>query len=279
MSRSVSTSRLRHFHWLDACILVALCLGIYIVLAPAYGAQLGQREVKLSDNIIGDKSTYQLLFDLSTAGTHGSIEIDFCANSPFVTDPCMAPTGFTAATATLTNQAFQTGFSIDPSSTADKVILTRTPAAAPIGPVSYTFSGVTNPTSTGSYYVRLQTFATSDASGSASDYGGIAFAIINNISVSAEVPPYIIFCTGTSIPQQNCASAIGDFVNFGELSSQHTSTGISQMLAATNSASGYTITVNGTTLESGNNVVTALAANDVSRPGTSQFGLNLRASV
>ena len=51
------------------------------------------------------------------------------------------------------------------------------------------------------------------------------------------------------------------------------------ILAATNAQSGYVISVKGTTMTSGTNIINALAANDVSRPGTAQFGLNLRANT
>jgi len=39
---------------------------------------------------------------------------------------------------------------------------------------------------------------------------------------------------------------------------------------------GYSLSINGTTMLSGTNVIPALVSNDVSRPGTSQFGVNLR---
>jgi hypothetical protein len=277
MSRSPLT-RLRRQHWFSLASVVALSLIWYSLFMPAYGAQLGNRSLQLSDNVAGDKSTYLLSFSLSTAGNLGSIEVDFCSNDPIPADPCSMPGGFTMASSALSAQSGQTGFAIAGSSSANHIVLTRIAAPAAPGPVSYTFTNATNPAAPGSYYVRVQTFASTDASGSASDYGGIAFAILNNVSISAQVPPYLIFCTGTAIPQPNCASASGDYINFGELSSQHANAGSSQMLSATNSTSGYTITISGTTLESGNNVIAALASNDVSRPGTAQFGVNLRAN-
>src|SRR5206468_99269 len=52
-----------------------------------------------------------------------------------------------------------------------------------------------------------------------------------------------------------------------------------QMVAASNADTGYTISVNGTTLTSGTNIIPALAVPDVSRPGVSQFGLNIVANT
>jgi hypothetical protein len=260
-------------------LVVVVALAWYLLSAPAYGAQLGRRALNMTNNAVSSQSIYNLVFDLSTAGTLGSIKMQFCANDPTPGDPCTVPAGLDVSTASLAAQAGATGFTVSGASTANQIILTRTAVAAVPGRVSYTFNPVKNPSTPGSYYVRLQTYASTDASGTASDYGGIAYAITNNISITAEVPPYLIFCTGITIGNYNCVNAIGDYIDFGELSSTHTSSASSQMLVATNAVQGYAISSSGTTLTSGNNVITALATGDVSRPGTAQFGFNLRANT
>ena len=146
------------------------------------------------------------------------------------------------------------GFSISPASTANEIILTRTAALAP--------SGQSLP-----FHRRYQSIlawlllrpsadlATDDASGPASDYGGIAFNITDDQPGGlTTVPPYLIFCTGTTIGGLNCANANGDFIDFGELSSQPASSGSSQLLVATNAEFGYNVTISGTTMTSGNNM-------------------------
>ena len=50
------------------------------------------------------------------------------------------------------------------------------------------------------------------------------------------------------------------------------------MLVSSNAQSGYNVSLVGTTMVSGNNEIPALSTGDVSRPGTSQFGLNLTAN-
>jgi hypothetical protein len=258
--------------------IVVLLLAVRILLAPANGAQLGQRSLALSTSIADKVGTQQLSFRLTSIGVLGSISIEYCTNSPFVTDPCTAPIGLDASSASLTAQSGQGGFTIDSSSTANNIILGRAPAVAAAGPVSYTFDNIHNPSNTGSYFVRLQTFASNDATGIANDYGAIVIAINANLSISAEVPPYIIFCVGTTIPSLNCSSANGNYVDFGELSSARANQGTSQLLTATNARDGYNISISGTTLTSGNNVINPLDTADVSRSGNSQFGLNLRAN-
>jgi hypothetical protein len=265
------------FSLLICIVFCASLLAARFLSAPAYGAQLGPRSLQLSDSGAGVTAVYQLAMTLSTAGPLGSIAVQFCSNDPFPNTSCVAPVGLDISTATLTDQAGQTGFSIA-SADANDVLLSRTPAAATTGLTQYQFSGVQNPSNAGSYYVRVLTYASSDASGPSTDYGGIAFAIITNLSITAEVPPYLTFCTGITITGLNCANAQGDNVDFGELSSSQAKTGTSQMLVATNAAQGYSVSVHGTTMTSGNDVIAALASNDVSRPGTAQFGFNLRAN-
>jgi len=50
------------------------------------------------------------------------------------------------------------------------------------------------------------------------------------------------------------------------------------MVAGTNAASGYSISVQGATLTSGSNTIDPLLSNTASSPGTEQFGLRINAS-
>ncbi len=113
--------------------------------------------------------TYKLSFLTATTGIIGSIEIAFCSNSTFVTDPCVAPIGLDVTNAVLGSESGLTGFGISPASSANDIILTR--PLAPTAPVTakMVFDNVTNPTNTGSYYVRVLTYATNDATGPPTD--------------------------------------------------------------------------------------------------------------
>jgi hypothetical protein len=51
------------------------------------------------------------------------------------------------------------------------------------------------------------------------------------------------------------------------------------MAASTNAGSGYSVTVNGPTLTSGSNTVTAMGSSTTGVHGVSQFGLNLKADT
>lgn len=153
------------------------------------------------------------------------------------------------------------------------------PAAPTSGASTYVMNGVSNTTQAGTIYGRLETFASTDASGTAKDGAGLAIAMLpGQISIQTEVPPYLLFCVGNTIQPFDCDTAQGNYVDFGVFSPNKTSTGQTQFLVATNADFGYTIRALGTTLTSGTNTLPALGTSDISRRGTSQFGLNLRAN-
>jgi hypothetical protein len=263
-------------------VLLVSGVGIWLGRPPAaYGAVLDHRALQVVNNEAGVTTQYELSFDLMTAGVLGSVDVQFCANDPLPGTPCVAPVGLDVSAAVMSQQLAGPGdFAIDTTnSTANDLLLTRTPSNVGAQPVSLDFTGVVNPSAPGAYYVRLQTFAAADGTGTAIDYGGIAFDITNQLAINAEVPPYLIFCTGITIPNLNCSEAQGDFLDFGLLTPAHADSGTSQLLVATNAGDGYSVTVTGTTLTSGNNTIVSLTTNDVSRPGTAQFGFNLRANA
>lgn len=277
----MAVQKLRHH---QVTILLSAAL-LFLVAGPLQfwhvsGASLGARSLQLSDNNPGAMASYALTFAGQSAGTVGSIRAQFCSNDPLIGTSCTAPNGFDLSGATLTAQSGMTGFSIDgTNTTANVLVLTRAPGASVPGDASYTLTGVINPSTAGSFFVRVETFASTDASGSSTDYGGLALTTGAPISVSATVPPFLLLCTGTSIQPYDCSTATGDYINFGDFTPLSTKTGQTQALLATNAANGYTLSALGTTLTSGNNTIAQMSANDVSRLGVSQFGLNLRANT
>jgi hypothetical protein len=268
--------------WIAVSFLVVLVLaglyGLRLLQSPAYGAPLGNRAVQINNNIASEQSNYRLSFTVASADTLGSIRIEFCMNSTLEDEACIAPNGQDASSAVLTEQQGESGFTISSASTDNEIILTRTPVLSTQNNLVYTFTNIKNPADAGTYFVRVHTYASDDATGTASNFGGMAFSIDSILSISATVPPYLTFCTGITITDFNCANAVGDYIDLGELSSRRTSSGTSQMLVTTNARDGYVISVGGTTLASGSNIITALTGGDVARAGVGQFGFNLRAN-
>ena len=244
----------------------------------AYGAQLINDSLIINNSLPSAATTYKLQFTLTNNETIGSIDVEFCSNTPIVTFACTAPNGFSLTNSSLINQTGISGFTVSNTSNAYNLLLTRSPAQAIAEPVSFTFTNVINPSSQGSYYVRIQTYSTSDGTGSSLDIGGIAFSINSALSISTYVPPYLLFCAADNISSYSCSSATGNYINFGDLSAKATASAESKVLIATNAKNGYTILVSGSPMTSGNNVLPALNSTTSALPGNSQFGINLVAN-
>ncbi len=258
-------------------VAVFMALGVLNTI-QADGQRLLNRSLKLNNNQAGKTALYSFGFQPPSLGVIQTILFEVCANDPYPGKPCVPPVGFDASAATLVSQTGDVGFSMSPQSTANRMVIERSPFASDGVPNSYVFDNVVNPSNDGSYYVRIQTFPDGDMNGVANYYGGIAFAITRLVTINAVVPPYLLFCVGITISGYDCENVDGNYVNFGEFGSRQASQGDTQMLAASNAKDGYNIRILGNTLTSGTNAIPAITSNDISRPGVSQFGLNLRAN-
>jgi len=182
-------------------------------------------------------------------------------------------------------QSGATGFTLN-NTTNGAPYITRTAAAVNAGTaVSYQLLSVTNPTTTNqTFYVRLSTFASTNATGGATDTGTVAASTATQIDLDGTMPESLVFCTGgtvgTTAGVPDCSTATSGSVSFNQLfSPTDTATATSQMAASTNAGSGYNITVNGATLTSGSNTITAMGSSTTGVRGISQFGLNLKANT
>lgn len=246
--------------------------------APVNAKDLNNRSVFVSSSIPAAQVYQVFNFDIPTTANIGSIEFEHCTNSPFVGSPCTPPAGLSLGTATLALQTHNTGFSIDTvNSTATKMIITRAPSSGIVGSSSYRFNGVINPNTAGqTVFVRISTYASTDATGARNDGGTVAFATQSSFSIGAFVPPYLIFCAGATVAL-NCSNFTGSLVSFGELSNTQTKTATSQFSGATNDPTGYNVFVYGQPLTAGNLVIPGMNGG-ASLVGTGQFGLNLKAN-
>ncbi|HZP55506.1 MAG TPA: hypothetical protein VFB03_01915 [Candidatus Saccharimonadales bacterium] len=259
--------------------LIGLLVTVSSLMFPrgAKAAQLVNRFVQLSSATPSIATSYELDFTYASVSNVGSVVFEFCDNSPNQADPCNVPTGFSATGASLSAQSGNTGFSFDGAdSTVNKVVISRPSAAIIPSASSYTLDNVVNPSiSNYAVYVRISTYASSDGSGSSTDYGSAAFSTSTQLAVGAFIPPFLTFCVGVSLAV-DCSSSTGNNVDLGVFKTSSPSTGTSQFSVATNDVSGYNITIDGTTMTSGNNVIPALSSPSFSAIGHSQFGINLR---
>ncbi|MDB5182454.1 MAG: hypothetical protein JWO47_238 [Candidatus Saccharibacteria bacterium] len=264
-----------------AGITALLLIARPFAITHAIVSTLPNRYVKISDSTAGTSGVeYELGFDATIPGTLGSIEAEFCENDPFPGTPCTVPAGFDISAATLVSQSGTNDFTIDALGTnAHRMVLSRVPSAVGAVTFKFLFNGVTNPSATGTQYVRLTTYSGANRGGSVTDKAGIAFSINGDLSISTEVPPHLDMCVGVTIPSIDCTSVVGDTINMGTLKTSTPAVASSQFVVGTNADNGYTVTVSGAPLTSGNNVLQALTSLTTSTPGVNQFGMNLRQNV
>ncbi len=251
----------------------------FILLSDtSQAALLTHRGFALTSTIASATANYTMTMQVGQTGPLGSIQVVVCSNSPLINDVCSAPAGFDLSHATLTSQVGPDDFSIL-SQTANTIIFSRVPGSLSAGQtITFDLAGVVNPNAAGSYYGRLYTYASNDASGANIDFGGLAFEINSGLQLSTIVPPFLAFCSGVQIVGYDCSTVTGDYLNLGNLSSNTTRTGQTQMLVATNAPYGYSVQAGGSTLLSGNNVISAMGVSAPSQTGVAQFGINLRAN-
>jgi hypothetical protein len=221
-------------------------------------------------------------FTTGSTGNVGSIQFLYCTTAA---GTCTTPTGLVTTAATMGTQSGATGFTIV-NTTNGAPYITRTAASiASSTALTYQLLGVTNPTTANqAFYVRISTFASTNVTGGVSDSGNVAASTATQIVVSGTMPESLVFCAGGTVGTTggvpDCATSTSGAVSFNQLfSPTDTATATSQMAASTNAGSGYNVTVNGPTLTSGSNTITAMGSSTTGIRGTSQFGLNLKANT
>lgn len=271
-------------------LVTATTLGVLLTL-NANAAQISQRSLTLLSStdgktggstpsgtaayIVGSNPNHKFTFTVPTTGNVGSIKFEYCTTP--VQTACTAPTGMNASGVIMGVQSGATGFSIStPAPTANTVVVTRTAASVPSTTVvSITLNNIVNPSTVGTFFVRISTYASTDASGTAVDTGSVAAATANAIQLQGYMPESLQFCTGVTVTA-DCATVTTGVINFTTLFSPSASSyATSQMAASTNASTGYVITVTGATLTSGTGTIPAIATAKTPSTGTSEFGMNL----
>ena len=182
----------------------------------------------------GQTVTYTVGFDMPSTGNVGAIVVEFCSDSaggPIILQTCTAPTGLNVNTGTaVANQNGISGFSkiativpannrfgiengtpqsITSNTTDTTTVDGRT---VPASDVKFDITGITNPTSAGTFYARIIAYAAngnlpttswvSTATGNSgigtrAHDGGTALSVANHLTVTARVQEVLEFCIGT----------------------------------------------------------------------------------
>jgi hypothetical protein len=200
------------------------------VLAVAAGGQVQQRSITMSDSGVsggtitsgvgsGTNVTYRVNFKPATNYTIRGVVLDFCAGTgtPIIEEPaCDPPAGFGMGgsptidttdyvVGTATTSGLGAGWTATSINGGQTLIMTNATGTAVTAGTTYTFavSGITNPSTKGTFYSRLLTYTSStagigtyahDSTGTYQDYGGFALSVNDVVSVSAKVQETLTFC-------------------------------------------------------------------------------------
>lgn len=222
----------------------------------------------------------------STGTVIGSILFEYCttAANSIAVPACITPTGLdtTLAGTALGSEAGSgaTGFTLDKTTNGQPFLTKAVPATPANGDLKFRLDNIQNPSTEGTFYVRIVTYTGSSLGGTATDAGVVAASTAEQIIISGIMPESLVFCTGADILKVagvvDCSTATAGTISFDQLfSPTSTAFAISRMAASTNAGSGYIITVNGPTLTSGGNTIAGMPAQATSQIGIAQFGLNL----
>ncbi len=259
--------------------LLVIVVSVLLVHPAALAATLDSRSVSISTAIPGAVSQHSFGSTIPSTAVIGSIIFEYCSNSPLNENPCTPPVGLDVLGALLTSQSGNVGFTINLSaSSANQLVLTRLPSPGLTTFSTYVFDNIINPSDSASIYVRVRTYSSTDATGLFNDYGSVAFATVESLNVDAFVPPHLTFCSGITVAL-NCTAANGFYIDLNELKRSTPNTGTSQYSGSSNDPGGYSVKILGNTMTAGNNTIPALINPSPSLPGTSQFGVNLRANT
>jgi hypothetical protein len=216
-----------------------------------------------------------------------------------------APTGFSTSTGSwVTTSSAQGGAAAGETQT---LFLTNATAQTETGtstPITFTISGVTNPSSTGTFYARIITFDT-DAHATAQytvsgttrgttltnlkDSGGVALSTAAAITVTARVMESISFCVYPDVWPIGGAAGSGVCGNTPSLELGTGSPAVIDSLAvytgkikfdlSSNATNGVNVRLKGNTLTSGANTIAAVNAGGGTAgtitAGTAGFGLQV----
>ncbi|MFI5240578.1 MAG: hypothetical protein ACHQUB_02625 [Candidatus Saccharimonadia bacterium] len=245
---------------------------------PASASQITARTLLISTSQGNTPATWTLTFTVPNLTALKSVRFQVCTTAALT---CTIPTGWTNTGATLGSTiGIGAGWTIDLATNSDSLGITNPGnVTASSGPTTVVFNNVTNPNTVNtSWYVRITTYTDATYT-TLLDSGTVTASTTQQIQLTGIMPESLVFCTGTSISGTDCSSITGNTVNFGLFSAISTASGTSVMAASTNAGSGYAITVNGNTLQSGANSVTQMSASAAAVIGTSQFGMNLKANT
>jgi hypothetical protein len=234
----------------------------------ASAAQVTGRTLTIGSSVASASTSYAFTFTVPSATVIKSASFTACTTA---SGACTIPAGFSITGSSLTAQptglGAASGWTADTATAGSLRIVNASNATAPSGSQAVSFSAVTNQSPANStFFVRMTTYSDS-AWTTPIDTGTVAASTAGQITVTASIDESVTFTLAAAT------------VPLGALTTVATGANTSSMTASTNAASGYAITINGTTLTSGTNTIAALSSPTASTLNTPQFGLNLMSNT
>jgi hypothetical protein len=213
------------------------------LIGTASAAQLTSRKITMGySNTSRTDVTYTPSFVIATTGNIRGIVVDFCSDSPLIGQTCTAPTGFDVNESGLAiaNQTGISGFTIDAATDTNTVVLVNAAGGSVNSATTVSFDlgagggadGITNPSTNGSFYARILTYATTagatgyvstapNTGAARTDDGGVAMSTNNQLTINARVQEQLQFCVGTTDAATNndCTDISGTSIDLGVVDS------------------------------------------------------------
>jgi hypothetical protein len=233
-------------------LIIALVM-IHFSTPAAEATTLESREVKISDSRTSQTGVdYDFEANGSTTANIKCIKVQFCTTA---TGSCTGPTGISFSEVDKGASTSWNGIVYDHweiiASTTSQITATSTNGSQNFGTDgSFIFGNITNPSSAAAYYARIYTYTNQDCSTGQVDDGVVAFAIIDEITVTATVAESLTFTVG-AVASTSCDNDSGSptyidttttTVPFGELAVDAFKVACHTLTCNTNASSGYSLT-------------------------------------
>jgi len=282
-------------------ILLMSAMPAFFGSQTVYAGVVSSRSIEMSSSLPSAAAEYTVTFTPASTTSIEGIIVDFCAgsSSPLIGASCTAPTGFSVGSPTVTNYSTSlvpsgtSTWTASAESTSTLELTSSTAIAQSTStPDSFTLTTATNPSTTGTFYARITTYASTPPTATSSpaysatspgnyvDSGGFALSTTSAIDITAIVQEALSFCVypGTSgatcgtNPSFQMGTSVGGVT---VISSGAVSTNPVDFSISTNADHGAAIDLEGGTLTNGSNTIPAMTTAGAITAGTADFGLYL----
>lgn len=279
-----------------------------VAMAPAFlatqsvaAAQLTERNITMSSSTPSASSQiYQVNFKAASTSAIQGVVVQFCAGSPIMTsNVCDLPTGMTVGSTIDATSGFAGGGTWAGNVASGNILRVTNASGGSVNTgtnLSVTVSGFTNPSTEGTFYARVVTYATTAGAnayttgnlGTHVDNGGIALSTARAVNISATVQETLTFCVSGGAPADGCAGVTEPSLTLGTgtpvvLDTDNVYTGTVYYQLSTNAIGQTSVRIKSADagLRSGSNMIDPLAGASATPvnmqagkdSGTSAFGI------